>query len=450
MTFFCPRCFAEMDQQARTCPACGADVASWCEHPYEERLLHALGHPLPDVRMIAIEALGRLRELRAAEPLAACALAHPLDIPQAIAVLRVLAAMPRDDAWGRAVDALLRHPARAVAASAAELPSRASAGVVEAPSLLADEDDDARIRGWIDDLANHEQTTEYLLACGERAIAPLRRYLSRGAQVIPQGRLLAVAMLARLHSPQAREGLRDVLHAAPLRTLPVAWRDAEYQVKDAAIRALLGRDYPERLADVIHAARHERLPSAVAGAGELGMASLAPDLVAMLADDVLEAAAAASIEALGASGQAAILHALQSLFDGGSSCTRCRLALIRALLLLHRMRATLPEWAAERAHADAHPCVRGAGALGAAHASHEVVADLLRGALSDYPVLAMACRDILAGRGFEFTAAASDALQRNAEPDIYGNLHPLRRDALRWLLSEMPAALHSDARARMA
>lgn len=299
---------------------------------------------------------------------------------------------------------------------------------------------EAEVRASIDDLANRVGATERIMALGEHAISPLRRFLRGGAQVIPQQRLFAVSMLARLQSPMAREGLRDVLHDTPLRQLPVSRREAEYQVKDVVIRHLIMRDYPERFADVIYAATGERLPSAVAAAGALGLLSLAPVLVSMLKDDVLERAAADSLERLGEQGQAVVLQALPVLFEETCSQVHARLAVIRALLALQRMDAHLPPWVLSRALADSHPAIRAVAALFDDAQDHTHREELIRGALSDCVPLAVLCRERLAHRGHGFAESARDALHRNAEPDIYGNMHPLPRDAIRWLTMNMAEA----------
>ena len=435
-TFFCPSCFAEIEQALQRCPFCGVDIAQWRAHPYSERLIHALGHPLSDVRMISVEALGRLGESAAAMPLAQCALAYPVDVTQGIAIVNALARLRRDGSWEGAVRSLCDHPARAVARAAMELHALNNAATGSAPDSPDMMDMDAQVHALIDDLSNHVEAAERIMALGTRAIVPLCRYLREGAQIIPQGRLFAVSMLARLHEPMAREGLRDVLHDTRLRDLPIHQREAEYQVKDAVIRHLITCDYPERLTDAAYATSEERLPSAVARAGQLGLSSLAPVLVRMLEDDVLERAAAHSLGILGAAGQTAILQALPVLFEEAKSGVRSRLAVIRALLILQQMRASLPRCAITRALEDVHPAIRAAGALFADVQDNAHVAELTRGALSDCVALAALCREQLVDRGTEFVDAASEALHRNVEPDIYGNLHPLQREAIRWLISK--------------
>lgn len=243
-------------------------------------------------------------------------------------------------------------------------------------------------------------------------------------------------MLARMQSSMAREGLRDVLHDTPWRQLPSSRREAEYQVKDVVIRHLITRDYPERFADAIYAASVERLPSAVAAAGLLGLSSLAPVLVSMLKDDVLERAAADSLESLGEYGRAAMLQALPVLFEEAGSRVHSRLAVVRALLVLQRMHACLPPWVLSRALADGHPAIRAAAALFDDPQDNIHRAELTRGALGDCVSLAVLCRERL-HFGPGLADAAREALHRNAEPDIYGNVHPLPRDAIRWLTMNM-------------
>jgi hypothetical protein len=409
--------------------------------------MHALGHPLAEVRMSAIEALGRLAEPLAAGPLAQCALTHAQDVTQGMAVIRSLAALHHDASWRMAVISLMQHPARAVAAAATELLAHAIEPTRTPPSPNVA----SQVRSSIDDFANHGDATELIMALGEGAVTPLRGYLREGAQVIPQGRLFAASMLARLQSAQAREGLREVLHGTRLHDLPLAWQDAEYQVKDSAIRLLLMRIYPERLTDVIYAVTKERLPSAIARVGELGLSSLAPALVGMLEDDVLERAAGHSLKALGMSGQAAILRALPALFENAQSRVRGRLALIRALLLLDDgLHTPLPLWPVNSIGKDAHPAVQAAVALFAGEPGSESMKTLVRGALSDCPSLASACRERLVDQGLAFVTAALEALRRNAEPDIYGNQHSLGRTATRWLVTEILKASQTDACAREA
>ena len=119
LTYFCPRCFAVIGADEQRCPQCGADLAEEQARPYGERLVQALGHPLAEVRMAAITALGLRVEPAAAAALAACALAAPVDLVQGLAVIESLRRLPAGDERRAALTRLTKHPAHAVAFAAA-------------------------------------------------------------------------------------------------------------------------------------------------------------------------------------------------------------------------------------------------------------------------------------------------------------------------------------------
>lgn len=56
---------------ASTCPTCGADLETLDEADFEQKLLWAVNHPLPDTAIHAVETLGKLRSTRAVGPLLA-------------------------------------------------------------------------------------------------------------------------------------------------------------------------------------------------------------------------------------------------------------------------------------------------------------------------------------------------------------------------------------------
>jgi HEAT repeat protein len=109
----CPACFRLIPAEAGVCPACGADLVALSARDYREKLLAALQHPLDDVRMRAILVLGLRGESDAADALVECALRHPIDVVEGLAVVGTLT---RLGAVGRA--ALLKlaecDPAHAV------------------------------------------------------------------------------------------------------------------------------------------------------------------------------------------------------------------------------------------------------------------------------------------------------------------------------------------------
>jgi HEAT repeat protein len=123
--FYCPVCFAGVaaDERDAPCRVCGARIEEWQRRDYTERLIHALRHPNPEVRMGAIISLGNRRDPRAALPLAECALAHPIDVVQALAIVRALHAILPAPERETALDMLAAHPARAVRRAVARMRS---------------------------------------------------------------------------------------------------------------------------------------------------------------------------------------------------------------------------------------------------------------------------------------------------------------------------------------
>jgi HEAT repeat protein len=58
--FFCPGCWDEVSEAARSCPTCGADLEAFDRASFQEKLLRALWHPEPLTARRAAELLGRL------------------------------------------------------------------------------------------------------------------------------------------------------------------------------------------------------------------------------------------------------------------------------------------------------------------------------------------------------------------------------------------------------
>jgi HEAT repeat protein len=109
----CPACYRLIPADAHVCPACGADLDAMSGRDFRVKLLAALHHPLDDVRMRAILALGLRGEPETAEALADCALRHPVDVVEGLAVVDALSHLGR--AGARALARLAEnHPARGV------------------------------------------------------------------------------------------------------------------------------------------------------------------------------------------------------------------------------------------------------------------------------------------------------------------------------------------------
>lgn len=112
---YCPICFAETPVGSGICPVCSRDIDAWERGmPYTERLIHALKNPHPEVRMGAIISLHNRRALEATVALAVCALAYPVDVVQALAVVRALEALPNGPEKTAAFARLASHPAHAI------------------------------------------------------------------------------------------------------------------------------------------------------------------------------------------------------------------------------------------------------------------------------------------------------------------------------------------------
>jgi HEAT repeat protein len=62
--WYCPDCFAEVEQQTERCPGCGADLTD-PTFDFEEQLIRARQHPLPDRRLLAAQVLGQRHAHRA-------------------------------------------------------------------------------------------------------------------------------------------------------------------------------------------------------------------------------------------------------------------------------------------------------------------------------------------------------------------------------------------------
>lgn len=64
-TFFCPFCGISGQEDNEVCIRCGKSLDYWKEHPFEERLILTLHHPITEQRMLAIRILGQRRYGRA-------------------------------------------------------------------------------------------------------------------------------------------------------------------------------------------------------------------------------------------------------------------------------------------------------------------------------------------------------------------------------------------------
>jgi len=109
VTFFCPYCWKEVPAEAIVCPHCGAKLEAFAQVPYEEKLLHALAHPVRESRLLAIRLLGQIQS-RAALPHFKQLLWSETDVYILQEVLLALERLATDESRTLLADAAARHP----------------------------------------------------------------------------------------------------------------------------------------------------------------------------------------------------------------------------------------------------------------------------------------------------------------------------------------------------
>lgn len=298
-----------------------------------------------------------------------------------------------------------------------------------------------QVADWIDDLGDHAHSADAIAALGDAAIPGLHEYLAQGPQAVPQARCFAVAMLARLPTRAATEALREVLRTQPLKSLAPPFTESEYVVKSDALVALGARTYPEHFDDITFGL-HERLRVAVEAAGRRHVTSAIGPLLDFLEDDVLAVAAADALTAMREMSCDAIETNLDAWCEEAALSSRRRLALIRAMRVLHCCGRSVDTGVLRHLLAAQHPAVRAAAALLIQPTDRDAAMNetLLHGALGFDRELADDCRMVLEQAGGNLCRPARQALQRNAEPDLYGQLHTLTSAQREWLLRYLEAS----------
>ncbi len=61
LTYYCWHCYGKNRRASGRCGSCGAEIAAPPGTSFEEQLLWALGHPLAERRLGAVQALGKRR-----------------------------------------------------------------------------------------------------------------------------------------------------------------------------------------------------------------------------------------------------------------------------------------------------------------------------------------------------------------------------------------------------
>lgn len=117
---FCPHCFHRIPGDTEHCPDCGVVFGDEERRTFSARLIDALHHPLSEVRMRVIIALGWRRQRDAADALVACALRNPLDVTEGLRIVESLRQMFEGEAGNPGLDCLIaRHPSAIIREAAA-------------------------------------------------------------------------------------------------------------------------------------------------------------------------------------------------------------------------------------------------------------------------------------------------------------------------------------------
>lgn len=112
-------CFKLIPLEGEVCPFCKKAVNQLNQKDYHEQLIHALKHPLSEVRMRVIIALGLRKEKRSLYPLVFCALSHPLDVVESIEIVNSLRLIQEKHPQLQGLQTLREcHPAETVKAAA--------------------------------------------------------------------------------------------------------------------------------------------------------------------------------------------------------------------------------------------------------------------------------------------------------------------------------------------
>lgn len=120
MTYFCPNCWHRLTEAAKTCPQCGSALDAFDQSSFEEKLIAALNHPIPENRQMAAQILGHLGCRRALPAFAALVADADLDFFFLRAVLMATARIS-DPGRMEVLRKALEHPSGLVQREAAEL-----------------------------------------------------------------------------------------------------------------------------------------------------------------------------------------------------------------------------------------------------------------------------------------------------------------------------------------
>jgi len=207
---------------------------------------------------------------------------------------------------------------------------------------LPDEEIEALVQS-LNSLHEGELGIDMLVACGQRAIGPLRRFLLHGKPsgiFVPKQR--AVKALAELG---AKEVLLDYLAVDEQIADPAA-AHGEEAVKNTAARALSAWHTEDVYQALLRTLRRRRLPGVIEALGEFpGRSEAVPELVAALEDDFCRTSAEDALRKIGDVAHFAFVDAARTPDPSGARETPSSRSRRRsALRLLETLRLFVDDW----------------------------------------------------------------------------------------------------------
>ena len=302
---------------------------------------------------------------------------------------------------------------------------------------------DRTVARLLDDLAHHGLATAEIPALGERAIAPLTRYLDGPPQSFPHARQLAARLLGLIGGPAAVETLRSLLTRHDLAILSPALAQSEYAVKDEAVVQLLRLERTDLGDEFLAAFRRDHLPSAADALARCGVSAAIPDLVTALEDDLLAQRAADALRRFGPRAVPELVASVRERHGERSAATESRVSRCRriaAATLLGEIRERAAVTPLRFLLQDAHPAVAAAAAAALAaldpdHVSPGQCRAIIAGAVSPEWRVWDRCREAADSLADACVAAAVAAVHDTETVDLYDVPVPIDRARRRWLIA---------------
>ncbi len=114
MRFFCPKCWAEFEEERDRCPKCGFEFR---DLSYEDKLILALKHPILEFKINAIRTLGMIGSKRAVRVFER--MVEEETVPIILEIVEALARIGGDESR-KLLERLTRHRSKLVAKRARE------------------------------------------------------------------------------------------------------------------------------------------------------------------------------------------------------------------------------------------------------------------------------------------------------------------------------------------